>query len=172
MYLTGRDIGFTLRSEPKSQVSRSFCKRRPKGPVVKVDADLDYATVHKTREQGRVVKVERKIVYGQEDRILERLKASPSRTINTAYAERSSGILRQLDAHLRRKSLTFAKAWRWFEAKLNLTAAYYNLIRPHGTLSRNPDRTTTPRTPAMEAGLAENPWTWNDILETVCLCNG
>ena len=54
--------------------------------------------------------------------------------------ERANGILRQLDAHLRRKSLTFAKAWRWFRAKLNLTVAYYNLIRPHGTLSRNPDR--------------------------------
>ena len=34
---------------------------RPRNPVKIVDKDLDYATVHKTRENGRVIKVESKI---------------------------------------------------------------------------------------------------------------
>ena len=37
---------------------------RPRNPQIVPHVDLDYATVHKTREKGRVVKVERKIVYG------------------------------------------------------------------------------------------------------------
>jgi hypothetical protein len=144
---------------------------RPRKPPTAPQADLDYATVHKTRVKGRVTKVERKIVYGDEERIAARLATSPSRTINTSYVERVNGTLRQTDAHLRRKALTFAKAWRWFEAKLALTTFVYDFIRPHGTLSRNPDRTTTPRTPAMKAGLAESPWSWTDLLQRPILCN-
>ena len=57
---------------------------RPKAPERIIDPDLDYATVHKTRQKGRVVNVERKIVYGEEERILTRLTSSPSPTINTS----------------------------------------------------------------------------------------
>ena len=37
---------------------------RPRNPEKVIDEDLDYATVHKTREKGRVVKVEKNIVFG------------------------------------------------------------------------------------------------------------
>ncbi|MDR3326768.1 MAG: IS1 family transposase, partial [Prevotellaceae bacterium] len=70
---------------------------------------LDYAVVHKTRENGRIVKVEKRIVFGDEERIKQKLLQSVSSKINTAYIERSNGTLRQLNSHLRRKSLTFAK---------------------------------------------------------------
>jgi hypothetical protein len=63
---------------------------RPSNPQRVIDADLDYATVHKTRQGAQVVKVERKVIYGSEQRIIERLAKSPSRTINTAYIERSN----------------------------------------------------------------------------------
>jgi IS1 family transposase len=137
---------------------------RPKNPRVEVDTDLDYATVHKTREKGHVVKVEKKVVYGDSQRIAIRLEQSPSNTINTSYIERVNGILRQMDAHLRRKAPTFAKAMRYLTAKLHLVVAFYNFVRPHGTLSRNPDRTTTPRTPAMIAGLSDHLWTVEELL--------
>lgn len=42
---------------------------RPKNPERVVDADLDYATVHKSREGGRVVKVERRVVFGSEQSV-------------------------------------------------------------------------------------------------------
>jgi transposase InsO family protein len=78
--------------------------------------------------------------------------------------ERSHAALRQVDVHLRRKSLTFAKSLRWLNAKFALVVAWYNLVRPHMTLSRNPDRSTTPRTPAMAAGIQDHPWTASEFL--------
>jgi hypothetical protein len=46
----------------------------------------------------------------------------------------------------------------YFEAKIGLTVYFYNFIRPHGTLSKNPDKTRTPRTPALVAGITNNVW--------------
>src|ERR1035441_10128733 len=53
---------------------------RPQGPIKVVHEDLDYATVHKTREDGRVVQVTRQIIFGSEERIQDRLLNSPSIT--------------------------------------------------------------------------------------------
>jgi hypothetical protein len=131
--------------------------RPSKGKMI-LDEELDYAVVHKTRENGKVVKVEKRIVFGDEERIKQKLFQSVSNKINTSYIERSNGTLRQLDSHLRRKSLTFAKEMEYFEAKINLTIYFYNFIRPHGTLSKNPDKTQTPRTPAMVAKITNNVW--------------
>ena len=144
---------------------------RPAKTKELVHEDLDYATVHKTRKKGRVVKVDKILVYGNAARIEDRLTDSPSNTVNTSFVERVNGILRQMDSHLKRKALTFAKTLQWFVAKLNLTVVCYNLIRPHSTLSRNPDRTTTPRTPAMLAGLAKRPLGWSNILDWPIVCN-
>jgi len=154
------------------EVERTGNPGRPRGPEPVVHEDLDYATVHKTRENGRVVKVEKKIVFGNAERIAARLENSPSHSINTAYVERMNGTLRQMDAHLKRKSRTFAKSFEYLKAKLHLVVAYYNFIRPHGTLSRNADRTYTPRTPAMAAELATQPWNIGFMLGTPQVCNG
>ncbi len=62
---------------------------RPRNPERVIDADLDYATVHKTRQGAQVIKVERKVIHGSEQQVLLRLEKSPSQTINTAYIERS-----------------------------------------------------------------------------------
>jgi IS1 family transposase len=126
---------------------------RPRLPEKILNPELDYATVHKTREHGKVTKVEKKIIFGEEQRIRQKLSQSVSHTINTAYSERSNGTLRQMDAHLRRKSLTFAKEKPYFEAKLNIIIFIYNFIKPHTTLSKNPDKTFTPHTPALCAGI-------------------
>jgi hypothetical protein len=55
-----------------------------------VDGDLDYATVKKTRQKGRIVKVERTVVFGTEESVRSRLENSPGKTINTSYIERSN----------------------------------------------------------------------------------
>ena len=116
---------------------------RPKNAEQVIDADLDYATVHKTRESGRVVQVDRRVVYGSEQSVRDRLADSPSQKINTAYIERSNLNWRLWDAHLARKSLTFARSLRWLRAKFAIVVSCYNLIRPHGTLSRRADRVFT-----------------------------
>jgi hypothetical protein len=45
--------------------------------------------------------------------------------------------LRQMNANLRRKSLTFAKKMEYFDAKVALSVYFYNFIRPHSSLSKN-----------------------------------
>jgi IS1 family transposase len=137
---------------------------RPRKPEKVVDAELDYATVHKTRDRGRVVKVETKIVFGSEERIEKKKKALPGKTINTSYVERSNLNWRLWDAHLTRKSLTFAKASRWLNAKFSICVAFYNFIRPHETLSRAEDRTFKPKTPAMAAKITNQLWSTKDLL--------
>ena len=44
--------------------------RETLNPVRVIDEDLSYATAHKTRQSGRVIKVERKVVHGSEPQIL------------------------------------------------------------------------------------------------------
>jgi hypothetical protein len=143
---------------------------RPRAPERVIDADLDYATVHKTREKGRVVQVDRRVVYGSQESVRERLEASPSRTINTAYVERSNLDWRLWDAHLARKAPTFARAMRWLRAKFAICVACYNLIRPHETLSRGEDHVFRPKTPAMAAQVTDHPWTFLELLRHPMPC--
>ena len=141
-------------------VEKTGKRGRPQKPVRTVDPELDYATVHKTGERGKVVKVEKRIVYGDEKRIEEKINKGPGKKINTSYIERFNGTARQNDAHLRRKSMTFAKEMPCFKARLAIIVLFYNCIRAHGTLSKNPDKTYTPRTPAPVAKLIEENWTF------------
>ena len=137
---------------------------RPKKPKKVIDENLDYATVHKTRVNGRVVKVEKRVVYGSSERIEERLKELTSNTINTSFVERSNLNWRLWDAHLIRKSLTFAKSVRWLRAKFAICVAFYNFLRPHETLSRGKDRKFRPKTPAMAAGITYHIWTTKELV--------
>ena len=139
---------------------------RPKSPIKIIDPEIDYATVHKTRENSKITNVERKIVFGDANRIQKRLEASPSKKINTAYIERSNGTLRLYDSHLQRKTIKFAKEMSLFKAKLAIIVAYYNLVKPHYTLSKNEDKTFTPRTPAMVAKITKSPWKIENLLWT------
>jgi IS1 family transposase len=143
---------------------------RPRNPERVVDADLDYATVHKTRQGGRVTSVERKVVHGNEQRILARLEESPSRTVNTAYVERSNLDWRLWDAHLARKAPTAARSMRWLKAKFAICVACYNFIRPHETLSRGGDRIFRPKTPAMAANVTDHRWTFSELLGHKVTC--
>ena len=143
---------------------------RPRNPEMVIDADLDYATVHKTRQEAQVIKVEQKVVHGSEQNILARLEKSPSQTINTAYIERSNLDWRLWDAHLARKAPTVARSMRWLNVKFAICVACYNLIRPHETLSRGADRIFRPKTSAMEARVADHQWTFFELLTYPSLC--
>jgi len=132
---------------------------RPKAPIKVIDPEINYAVVHKTREKGKITKVDKRIVFGTEESIKECLKKTISNTINTSYIERSNLTLRQNDAHLQRKTLKFAKNMDYFEAKLNIIIFHYNFIKTHWSLSKNEDKSFTPRTPAMKANIVKNKWT-------------
>jgi IS1 family transposase len=137
---------------------------RPRNPEKVVDENLDYATVHKTRKKGWIVKVETRVVFGSAERIAKRMEELPGKTINTSYVERSNLNWRMWDAHLTRKSLMYAKSIRWLKAKFSICVAFYNFIRPHETLSRTDDRRFLPKTPAMAAGITDHQWTTQELL--------
>ena len=79
-----------LESFGKQRVPRPTGKRgRPKKPRYRPAKTLVYATVHKTRVKGRVVKIDDRRVFGTEGQVQAALKQSRwSRKINTAFVER------------------------------------------------------------------------------------
>jgi len=128
-----------------------------------VNPALDYAVFCKERENNHVVRTETRVVFGDEDRINQRLKGSVSRQINTSFVERFNGTLRLSDANLIRKSQHFAKNIEYFRARISLFIAYYNFVRPHGTLTK---RKGKPITPAMAAGILKQPIDIKELLQT------
>jgi IS1 family transposase len=140
-------------------------KGRPRKFIKEIDPEINYAVVHKTRTNGKVVKVETRIVYGTEESVARKLERSVSKKINTAYIERSNGTLRLYDSNLQRKTLKFAKEKKLLKAKVGIIIAYYNFVKVHTTLSLNNDKSFTARTPAVVAGIAEKPWTIKYLLE-------
>jgi IS1 family transposase len=145
---------------------------RPKKPLYIIDEDLNYAIVHKIRENGKVVKVEKRVIYGDYNVIMAMLSHSPSNTINTSYVERFNLDLRLWDAHLTRKSLTFAKAIDYLKAKLAICVAAYNLIRVHSSLGKDFDESSgkevqVKMTPAMAAGVTKHIWTYSELLDNL-----
>jgi IS1 family transposase/transposase-like protein len=135
---------------------------------------LNYATVQKEREGGRVVSVTTQVVYGSLKDILACLK--PLRqTINTSFVERMNLTLRHLVSRLHRKSLCFSKRRKYLAYHLHLALAYYHFVRYHSSLRvRLPEPIPTrgdgspkkwkQHTPAMAAGLTDHAWSLEELL--------
>lgn len=139
--------------------------------------DLCYAVVVKQRENGRVVKVTTRIVYGTTRQVEAALRASPvSTTINTYGVERNNLTTRQHSRRMGRKVNAFSKAPDYLEHQLTLAFAYYHFVIPHrGLRQRLPKPLPTkgskgsrkkwqPVTPAMAAGLTDHIWTMDELL--------
>jgi len=133
---------------------------RPKSPYYKASSKLRYATVHKTRRKGRVVKIDFRVVFGTVAAVMAALKRSKvSNKINTAFVERHNGTDRGRNGRKTRKTYCFSKDWDIHEAVTYFTMYTYNFCWPVRTLRRRgPDNHWTPRTPAMAAGLTDHVW--------------
>jgi len=143
----------------ETEVPRTGKRGRPKKPIKVIDSEIDYAVVHKTREKGKIIDVNTRIVFGDEESINARLNKTISNSINTAYIERSNLTLRQNDAHLQRKTLKFAKEMEFLNAKLNIIILHYNFIKPHWSLQLKTEKGMILRTPALKANLTKSNWT-------------
>jgi IS1 family transposase len=139
---------------------------RPRAPYWKAPADLCYATVHKTRARGRVVKVQTRVIFGRRRQVQAALRASAvSRHINTAFIERSNGTDRNRNARKVRKTYCFSKDWDVHEAMTYYTLYSYNFCWPVRTLrTRRGRRRWRDRTPAMSAGLTDHVWSLREWL--------
>jgi IS1 family transposase len=135
-------------------------------PELGLPEGLCYATVHKERENGRVVAVEQKQVFGTAEALEEALGASSaSRTVNTSFVERHHGTDRGRNARKARKTYRFSKDWEVHEAMTYFTMYSYNFCWPVRTLRvRNDGGGWQARTPAMAAGLADHVWSLEEWL--------
>jgi hypothetical protein len=137
-------------------------------PAVYFPEEINHATVHKQREGGRVVKIEKRIVRGSKKAVDAALKrSSTAPTINVSYVERCHGTQRHFNARKARKVYTFSKELSFHVALTWLCVVYYNFGWTVRTLRQKvqaqPPRYQQ-RTPAMVAGAADHPWSLKEIL--------
>ena len=133
---------------------------RPKALCKVPPADLRYATVHKTRHKGRVVKIDYHVVFGGRFGVEQVLARSPvSNQINTAFVERQNGTDRHRNARKVRKTYRFSKDPHMHDAMTYFSLYSYNFCWPVRTLKIKDVRGRwQPRTPAMAAGLTDHVW--------------
>lgn len=117
---------------------------------------LRYATVHKEREQDRVVAIHRKVVLGSQEAVDRALKASVcSQTINTSFVELQHATDRGRNAWKTRRTYRFSKDRRVHVAMTDFSVYSGNFCWPVQTLcTPREDGGWQRRTPAMAAGLA------------------
>ena len=141
-------------------VAHTGKRGRPKGSRRVPAKGLIYATVHKTRRKGRVVKINLRTVFGSKAEVETAIQVSAvSKTINTAFVERHNGTDRNRNARKVRKSYCFSKDWDIHNAMTYFTMFSYNFCWPVRTLRvQDQDDRWLSRTPAMVAGLTNHIW--------------
>jgi len=124
-----------------------------------------YVQAVKQRENGRVVGVELRVVWGDPILTLELLGQS------TSYIERTHLTMRLFNGRLVRKTLAFSKDVGMYRASAAWEDLVYNLARPLKTLRLevfdDPRRRWKQRSPAMASGLTDHIWTVKELLKTV-----
>ena len=135
-------------------------------PELRLPEGVCYATVHKHRENGRVVAVEQKQVFGTSEDLEDALSASTvSAKVNTSLLERQHATDRGRNARKSRKTYRFSKDWEVHEAVTYLTMYSDNFCWCVRTLRiQDAEGRWRERTPAMAAGLADHVWTLREWL--------
>lgn len=155
-------IDLVFRQPPRPLPSGQGRKRAPQPPP----KPLNYATVCKRRENGRVVEVTPQIVFGTEASVAQALKQSTaSSAINTAFLERHNATDRHRNARKARRTYRFSKDWDVHVAVGYFSYYSYNFCWCVRSLrQRIAKGRYRPRTPAMSAGLADHVWSLREWL--------
>ena len=143
---------------------------RPLKPKRIPRPDLKYVQVIKKRKNRKIVRIDRRIIYGNEQEISDIIKNSSCNVINTSYIERQNLTFRNGISRLIRRSMNFSKEIRCFKAHMNLFIAWYNFVKPHNSLKIPKSITKTKtihRTPAMAAGVAGRAGTPEEIINPI-----
>jgi hypothetical protein len=136
-------------------------------PVLVPLGDLKYAQVCKKRQNGRVVEVIQRVVFGDPDKVLNLLGADSGGTINTAYIERMNLTFRNSLARFIRKTMNISKNMRMHSRAIDFFQAWYNFVKPHKSLRVlviDGKRKWKQRTPAVAEGLADHIWTLEELV--------
>jgi hypothetical protein len=124
-----------------------------------------YVQMVKQRENGRVIGIKLRVVFGDPIETLALLGQS------TAYIERTHLTMRLFNGRLTRKTLAFSKQLDVYRASVAWEDLVYNFARPVKTLRvqvfGDPKRKWKQRSPAMAANLTDHIWTVKELLKTV-----
>jgi IS1 family transposase len=155
---------------PLEQDRRCKNRTRHKQQQTTADSSLNYATVCKQYENGRVVKVDTQLVFGNRESLTAALdESSVSTRINTSFIERHNATDRHRNARKARRTYRFSKDWQIHQAVGYFTYYTYNFCWCVRTLAQPIDNPTTStqkrqRTPAMAAGLTDHLWPLHEWL--------
>jgi hypothetical protein len=127
--------------------------------------ELVYATVHKTREGNRVVKVEARLVFGTLRDLAAALCWAVLAVVSTVFVERSNGTDRLRNSRKVRKTYRFSKDWGAHQAMSYFTLYSSNFCCTVRTLQVEvAPRRYVQRTPALAAGLTDHVWSLEEWL--------
>jgi hypothetical protein len=119
----------------------------------------------KQRENGRVVGVELRVVFGDPIETLPLLGQS------TSYVERTHLTMCLFNGRLVRKTLAFSKDVGMYRASAAWEDLVHNLARPLKSLRveifGDPKRKWKQPSPAIASGLTDHIWTARELLKTV-----
>ena len=122
---------------------------RPPNPKMIPLPSLRYAQLVKQRESGRVVGIEKRIIFGKEEAI-------DMKDVITSHLERLNGTMRLHVTPLHRKTRCFAKKKKQLEEQVKLFKSYYNFCLQHHSLGY--------QTPAQATGLIDKPLSMMELL--------
>ena len=131
-------------------------------------ADWQYLQMVKQRENGRVIGVQPRVIYGDELQVQTQLSE------HTAYVERTHLTSRHMNGRLVRKTLGFSKKLEMLIAACIWEDVVYNLARHVRTLAievNETQRRWLNRSPAMAAGLTDHIWSIEELLTLVPVPN-
>lgn len=143
-------------------------RRKPGRPRIvperRLPDNVTYATVHKHREDGHVIAVEQRQVFGTPEALEGVLGSSAaSHRVNTSFVERQNGTDRGRNARKARKTYRFSKDWQVHEAMTYLTLYSYNFCWCVRTLRvKDEQGRWQQRSPALAAKLTDHVWTWSE----------
>jgi IS1 family transposase len=145
---------------------RTGRRSRPRQPFTVMPPEVTSATVHKIRENNRVVEVSTRVVFGTLLAVALALLASAvSRVVNTCFVERHNGTDRNRCSRKVHKSYAFSKDWEVHRAATRFSYFSYNFCWPVRTLGeRDSDGRRRRRTAAMAARLADHVWPLSEWL--------
>jgi hypothetical protein len=151
-------------SEPVPTPQRRGPGRPRVLPGRRLPEGLNYATVHKNRQNDRVVSVEQRQIFGSPEGLEPALgRSTVSGRVNTSFLERQNGADRGRNARKARKTYRFRQDWQVHEAMTYLTKYGYNDCWAVRTLRiKDAEGKWQEQTPAMSAGLVHHVWTWRE----------
>jgi IS1 family transposase len=129
---------------------------RPKKPKTFPSDDLKYAQVVKKRKGGKLQKVKKNVIFGED------IEQS---AISTSLIERQNLTFRQDNNRVSRKTIGFSKIAKWLVNHMKLYCTHFNFCRGHGGLKYKDERGVwCKKTPAREAGVTQSKWTLKELL--------